>query len=181
MSKLLFFRRIDGVVGVGFQIEFGGIEQYSIAWPDRAGERHSLDVARKIGIVVEVAPEGLGPSDLLVSMAQTENPPPFTATPELPTPEAAEATKIADEAAKAALDAKAEADRLADEAAKLAIEAAAVAASVPVPLSPPEQVPTPADPVVVSDPVIVSDPVVVTDPVVPPAVSLDPAVQTDPV
>ena len=87
MSKVLLFRRVDGVIGVGFQIEFGGIEQYSIAWPDKAGERQSLDVAEKMGMVVEVAPsDSMKPSDLLVNFAKTENPPPFTPTPEHPEP-----------------------------------------------------------------------------------------------
>lgn len=84
MSKLLFFRRNDGVVGVGFQVDFGGVEQYSIAWPDRAPERESIDVNYKKGTCVEIAPEGLKPSDLLINMGQTKSPPPFTATPERP-------------------------------------------------------------------------------------------------
>jgi hypothetical protein len=41
MSNVLSYRRNDGVVGVGFLIEYGGIQQHSIAWPDRAPERYS--------------------------------------------------------------------------------------------------------------------------------------------
>ncbi len=85
MSKVLLFRRVDGVIGVGFQMEFGGIDQYSIVWPDKAGERHTLDVAEKMGIVVEVALAGsMEPSDQLVNFGTTENSPPFTPTPEHP-------------------------------------------------------------------------------------------------
>ena len=87
MSKVLIFRRVDGVIGVGFQIEFGGVEQYSIAWPDRAPERLSIDPAEKMGIVDEVAPiDRMEPSELLVNFGKTENPPPFTSTPEHPEP-----------------------------------------------------------------------------------------------
>lgn len=82
MSKMLFFRRVDGVVGVGFQSEFGGIEQYSIAWPDRSPERQSIDVSERLGTVVEVASEALKPSDLLINMAQTENTAPTATTDE---------------------------------------------------------------------------------------------------
>lgn len=37
------YRRADGVEGVGFEIDFAGRRQHSVAWPDRPAERFTAD------------------------------------------------------------------------------------------------------------------------------------------
>lgn len=44
------FRRRDGVLGVGFVMMFAGVEQASIAWPDRQAERFIVDDMDRNGI-----------------------------------------------------------------------------------------------------------------------------------
>lgn len=51
------FRRSDGVLGVGFEIEFGGLPQLSIAWPDGPATRHTLTEAQRLKIEISDLPE----------------------------------------------------------------------------------------------------------------------------
>lgn len=46
------FSRADGTIGVGFVIFFGGVNQFSIAWPDKPCERFTPDMAALEGISV---------------------------------------------------------------------------------------------------------------------------------
>lgn len=48
-----YFRRTDGIVGVGFFIEFAGLRQASISWPDRVSSRHTEDEFTR-GTIVDV-------------------------------------------------------------------------------------------------------------------------------
>lgn len=53
MSSHKFFRRSDGIVGVGFVILYGGVNQFSISWPDRPCERFTEEMAKMEGIEVD--------------------------------------------------------------------------------------------------------------------------------
>lgn len=50
MQSCTTYRRIDGVIGVGFVIDFAGKAQHSIAWPDRPAERMMSDELETWGI-----------------------------------------------------------------------------------------------------------------------------------
>jgi hypothetical protein len=45
MATAMVFRREDGVLGVGFSLEFAGVEQLSIAWQQGAPERMTPEMA----------------------------------------------------------------------------------------------------------------------------------------
>ena len=50
--KCLIFDRNDGVFGIGLEIEYGGIPQFSIAWPDRPPERMTKEFLDQANIKV---------------------------------------------------------------------------------------------------------------------------------
>lgn len=54
MSIYQYFRP-DGIVGVGFLIHLGGVDQHSIAWPDRPAERMKEDEMLERGVAFELA------------------------------------------------------------------------------------------------------------------------------
>lgn len=45
MATAMVFRREDGVLGVGFSLEFAGVKQLSIAWQQGAPERMTPEMA----------------------------------------------------------------------------------------------------------------------------------------
>lgn len=45
------YKRADGVQGVGFKIEYSGVVQHSVAWPDRPAERYKDDELARHHIV----------------------------------------------------------------------------------------------------------------------------------
>ncbi len=70
--KCLVFDRGDGVIGLGLKIQFGGVDQFSIVWPDRPPERMTEDFLKSNGIKI------LGESELSPPMdpplVQNEDP-----------------------------------------------------------------------------------------------------------
>lgn len=56
--KCLVFDRGDGVLGLGLMILYGGLNQFSIVWPDRPPERMTEDFLKSNGIKI------LGESEL---------------------------------------------------------------------------------------------------------------------
>ena len=49
-TKHRTFRRADGVLGVGFLMQFAGVLQASIAWPDRQAQRFIVDDFERYGL-----------------------------------------------------------------------------------------------------------------------------------
>ena len=49
-ENVIYYKRPDGVVGVGFFIPYGGEFVHSIAWPDRQAERYTVDRLARCGI-----------------------------------------------------------------------------------------------------------------------------------
>lgn len=56
--KCIVFDRGNGVIGIGFKIQFGGIDQFAIAWPDCPPERMTEDFLASNGVKI------LGESEL---------------------------------------------------------------------------------------------------------------------
>ena len=58
----------NGIVGYGFVIEYGGIEQLSVSWPDRCSERFTPDMVDHHGLKLEEAfpekPKAENPSSI---------------------------------------------------------------------------------------------------------------------
>jgi hypothetical protein len=50
-NKLLQFK-LSGVIGYGFLIEHAGIDQYSVAWPNREADRFSVAEAERRGLEI---------------------------------------------------------------------------------------------------------------------------------
>jgi NACalpha-BTF3-like transcription factor len=66
---------VNNLVGYGFAIEYGGLDQICVCWPDRLPERYTEDSAARHGFVIEevfaVSPDngtvtGLGPSEFIM-------------------------------------------------------------------------------------------------------------------
>jgi hypothetical protein len=55
---------VNGIVGYGFVIEHGGLEQLSVAWPDRAAERFTQDMCERHKIHTEIVFPEFDPEDI---------------------------------------------------------------------------------------------------------------------
>lgn len=53
-GTLLRVTDVNGIVGYGFVIEHGGLDQLSVTWPDRAAERFTQDMAERHKLRTEV-------------------------------------------------------------------------------------------------------------------------------
>lgn len=98
MSGLIcnVYSRPDGVVGVGFEIQWAGKPQHSVSWPDRPSFRYTDQGLERAGISVEYG-EGLAP----VTEPAEASEPEAVATPE-PTPVVTEPTPVVTETAEEA-------------------------------------------------------------------------------
>lgn len=56
-----YFRRTDGIIGVGFFIDFAGLRQASISWPDRVSSRHTEDEFER-GVIEDITDSVVGKS-----------------------------------------------------------------------------------------------------------------------
>ena len=52
-NQVLTFVRTDGVEGTGFLSDLGGVEIYSVAWPDRSPERIDPEYLESTGIKIK--------------------------------------------------------------------------------------------------------------------------------
>lgn len=78
MPSVLSYRRFDGIIGVGFLIQYGGVDQHSISWPDKPAERFTNDAldASDIQIMDEhIDATGFFYSESVSSTSTNENSP----------------------------------------------------------------------------------------------------------